>query len=735
MADAESALAIREVNMRDQLRLALVAGTCVMAGVAARSARAGDPVVNEAADGWSELIGSDACALAARELAASERGLSIDLPLTPASAPAPFSACFDPANPPSAEMMARVNEYMMQGWLAEAAANGNWGDRYQGTSRWSGAGMGATGDPINLTWSLVPDGLIISGAIGEPASASVLFAKWDSKTTRAAWLSLFQQCFDRWQALIGVNYTRVTAFGVDWDDGSPWGSTNGAQRGHVRISMHSIDGLSNVLAYNQFPNNGDMVLDADDAVGSSNFFSSTSNFRFFRNTVMHEHGHGIGMSHVCSTNSNQLLEPFLSTAFDGPQQDEMRGGQRRYGDNNEPDNTTATAVLAGNLSVGVTLQLGDVPASNGLTPANSSLLSIDANGEVDFHRVNATAIQLANFTLTPIGSTYDDSPQNADGSCASGNSRNALTQADLAFDVMDAAGTLLLTASVQPTGTAESLTGVLLSPPGNFFMRVYEIDAPTQSQLYKATISGTTTPTMAATDGTFTDKVRVTYTNVPGATAYQVLRNTVNNLGTASIVGSSATTTFDDTTAVPLQSYFYWVQAAQGTATFRDLAGPDTGFRDAIPTPPGPFNLSTPANGATGVSSTPTLTWSAASNVNTYTLVIDDTSDLSSPLSTVTGLVTTSYNVPGGVLADCGTYYWGVTAINANGPTASTPAVFSFLTVIPADFNGDGFVTGEDFDAFVAAFELGDLVADFDGDGFVTGEDFDAYVVRFEAGC
>ncbi len=53
----------------------------------------------------------------------------------------------------------------------------------------------------------------------------------------------------------------------------------------------------------------------------------------------------------------------------------------------------------------------------------------------------------------------------------------------------------------------------------------------------------------------------------------------------------------------------------------------------------------------------------------------------------------------------------------------------------PSDFDHDGFVTGEDFDAYVAAFEAGTLNADFDGDGFVTGEDFDAYVAAFEAGC
>ncbi|MCC6383336.1 MAG: hypothetical protein IT304_12590 [Dehalococcoidia bacterium] len=52
-----------------------------------------------------------------------------------------------------------------------------------------------------------------------------------------------------------------------------------------------------------------------------------------------------------------------------------------------------------------------------------------------------------------------------------------------------------------------------------------------------------------------------------------------------------------------------------------------------------------------------------------------------------------------------------------------------------ADVIADGFVTGEDFDLFVEAFELGDPGADINGDSFVTGEDFDQFVAAFEAGC
>lgn len=61
--------------------------------------------------------------------------------------------------------------------------------------------------------------------------------------------------------------------------------------------------------------------------------------------------------------------------------------------------------------------------------------------------------------------------------------------------------------------------------------------------------------------------------------------------------------------------------------------------------------------------------------------------------------------------------------------------VFNCGATCAADFNGDGFLTGDDFDAYVSAFEAGNVSADFDHDGFVTGDDFDAYVSAFQAGC
>lgn len=52
-----------------------------------------------------------------------------------------------------------------------------------------------------------------------------------------------------------------------------------------------------------------------------------------------------------------------------------------------------------------------------------------------------------------------------------------------------------------------------------------------------------------------------------------------------------------------------------------------------------------------------------------------------------------------------------------------------------SDFNADGFITFEDFDAFVGSFETGETRADFNMDGFLTFDDFDSFASVFEAGC
>ena len=66
---------------------------------------------------------------------------------------------------------------------------------------------------------------------------------------------------------------------------------------------------------------------------------------------------------------------------------------------------------------------------------------------------------------------------------------------------------------------------------------------------------------VSASDGGFNDKVRVTWTSVVTAVRYDIYRNTSNDSSGATLLGSSVTTEYDDTTPVAGQTYYYWVRA------------------------------------------------------------------------------------------------------------------------------------------------------------------------------
>ncbi|MBX3410663.1 MAG: matrixin family metalloprotease [Phycisphaeraceae bacterium] len=487
------------------------------------------------------------------------------------------SFCFDPQNPPPPEVVARINA-ATQGYMS----------RYHIGNRWSGT----VGNPISLTWSFVPDGVEISVGIpdiGEISRPSNLFARMDDIfggiENRDYWISIFQIAFDRWEELSGVTYIRVTANGVPWDDGAAWGSFGGINRGVIRIAGKTIDGAGGILAYNYYPSTengigGDMVIDT-----TENWGNSSNVYRFLRNTVMHELGHGLGFRHVCSSNSDILMEPFLSMAYTGPQHDDLRAVTFNYGDVFEPNNSSTTATVIAPTTVGGTITPGEVPF-----PAipSGSLTAISNSNDEDWFRSSVSTPVLATVTVAPVGMTYDNSTQNEDGTCNSGNNINSLLYANLAVDVRASNGTnIWRTASDVGVGGTETIHGVLLSPPGNYFIRVYPTNTVFHSLLYSVTVSNVTTPTLTASDGTSPTAVQLAWTQVPEATEYAIFRGTTNSRAAASfLIGHSpASTTHNDTSAVAGTTYYYWVEAQQGGGGRRPLAGPDSGYR--VATPPG----------------------------------------------------------------------------------------------------------------------------------------------------
>jgi hypothetical protein len=396
-----------------------------------------------------------------------------------------MNVCFAPGTDPS--VVAAFSEAM------NARQNGDQSYLdYNVTTRWSGT----VGTTRTLTWSFVPDGLSISSGTGEPVANSDLFARMDSLFAtaggRATWVNLFNAFFTRWAQVSGLRYTRITTGGNDWDDGAAWGTGGAAgARGDLRISMKNIDGASGILAYNYFPSNGDMVIDR-----SENWASSANNYRFLRNTLIHEHGHGMGLPHVCPVTSSKLMEPFLATGFDGPQQDDIRAATHQYGDFYEAPASNGTAAAASNLGSLAVPQaattFGNVPADATFPalpiPGSSAIMAIRTT-DVDFYRFTTSATSNVTVVVTPVGSAYADYDQNADGSCQTGAvNMNAIAQGVLTGQIIAADGTTVLgnvTAAAAGSALTVTASGV---PAGNFFVRVNSATSPASVQLYRFSV-------------------------------------------------------------------------------------------------------------------------------------------------------------------------------------------------------------------------------------------------------
>ncbi len=634
----------------------------------------------------------------------------------PAGNLGPAAVCFAKGTDP--EVMSFINEMMQSDPM----------QRYQTTNRWSGS----QGTPRALTWSFAPDGVSIPGGGGEPTAPNDLFATLDSKFAalggRAYWVNRFQQCFDRWQQLTGITYTRITFGGNDWDDGAVWGSSGAAGlRGDIRISMHFIDGVNGILAYNQFPSNGDMVM--DDGENWQQGSSATNQHRFLRNTVMHEHGHGIGLLHCCPVNGTKLMEPFLATGFDGPRHDDIRAAQRHYGDPNGLNTSSAAAANLGSPTDDTVVTYGTVPLPVTNSPVgNGGLYSIDGNGEVDYYKFNVAGPRVFTVTVRPQGFSYDSSPQSCGGSdgCCSGNIVNSLAQANLNIDVLSTDGTTVLgSAASQPAGSAETVGGVTLPASGTYFIRVLEGDNPTQSQLYTLevlaqntvpcvgpTVSGLSNSNVACgvayisptpSAGAGTPPIAWSLSGSPPAGMSIDAGTGVVSWPTPLTTGSPYTVTVVATNSCGSDSESYQLTVDPNPPTVTPI--PDTAT----------------VCGSLWTSATP----SASGGVPPYTWSLVGLPPVGMTINPVNGVV--SWPSP---LASGSAYAVMVQASSASGCGGGT--AFYNLTVRVGDFNGDGLVNASDVPAFIdhllGLSASANCAADMNGDGLINGDDAQLFV-------
>ena len=370
------------------------------------------------------------------------------------------------------------------------------GDRWSATAT-DGGGLGQ-GDPTTLTWSIVPDGTQTPASSfddnGGGAGPSDLIAFLDgirgaggggADLTNRPWFQVFVDAFDRLSEVSGLTYVYEPA-----DDGVDLNSAAGSLgvRGDVRIAGRFVDGQpagGSTLAYNAFPNDSDMVIDT----GNINFYSNTANNSLsFRNTLMHEAGHGIGLSHVLPVDQTKLMEPTITTNFDGPQFDDIIAMHRGYGDvleKNGGNDSTGSATNLGALSPGTMITLGaDGGPDAVIAPGDVDFLSIDDDSDEDVFQFQLVAGAGLKVMLTPVGPTYLQGPQGSDDDPPPApTSFDASMQSDLALEILNSGGSVVASADANGLGGVEIIDNFVAAAGGVYFVRVTGDD--NAAQLYQ----------------------------------------------------------------------------------------------------------------------------------------------------------------------------------------------------------------------------------------------------------
>ncbi len=328
-----------------------------------------------------------------------------------------------------------------------------------------GSGLDST-TSITLTWSYPPDGTPISSFVGEPASPSNLRGWLNAAYPGgfAEWHALLESVFASWGAASGIRYLYEPA-----DDGAsfPYAPGELGRRGDIRIVAHLVDGTAGVLGYNFQPNTGDMVLDSQDG-----FYADRSyNSRRLRNVIAHEHGHGLGMQHVCPSDGTKLMEPYASTRFEGPQHDDLLGVQRLYGDRREDDDLLDEA---DSVAPGETV---DDVSNHALLDDDWFSLATRAGDEIE-------------ILVAPKGAVYLQGPQYG-SSCGATSLFDSRVQRDLGFEVVVPSRTTTLVADDAPAGQAERLR-FISTETGPYHVRVFGSGDDTAAQLYRVTVANLT---------------------------------------------------------------------------------------------------------------------------------------------------------------------------------------------------------------------------------------------------
>ncbi len=363
---------------------------------------------------------------------------------------------------------------------------------YTEPSAWVGESLidvAGRAQAASLTYSFPDDGVLwglsASGYATGPnvLNANLLSTFGDIDRGR----EFVRQAIGAWRLHAGVRYTEVA------DNNSAMDQLIGRNslRGDIRIG--AVNFGSGVLAYNAYPqgsgssslSGGDMCLNAFYFLPAY-FSGAGSNYRYLRNTVTHEHGHGLGLRHSVPCDLTKIMEPQVGGSIQGIQIDDIRGGQRNYGDRFSGNNAGNTATNLGELG-------SPGPKSVFLTSLSTNSYNGYNNSFEDWFVFTLATPRAVVITVEPYGGVYSSAPQSSGCTGSPLTTIDAQATGNLKIELRRPAITIIQEINANGRGFPETLNCGTLSA-GTYYVKVRDVnttDIPDNQrvQLYDLKIS------------------------------------------------------------------------------------------------------------------------------------------------------------------------------------------------------------------------------------------------------